>query len=153
MQPGGLQPRAHWAEVLLVEHRVASRIGVLGMLIATTALVAACSPAPSHEDLNSVLDAYPLPQSFEQVSEREYTFGDGPLGDEANAVARYFDVGDTTDPRGAIIAAADGTGVVIEPASEVDLRLERISTTYRGTNVVIFIGSDPIEVRAYGPVD
>ena len=122
------------------------------MLIAATALVAACSAGPSHEDLNRVLDAYPLPQSFEQVSEREYTFGDGPLGDEANAVARYFDVGDTTDPRGAIVAAATEAGVVIEPASEAGLRLERIVTTYRGTHVVIFTGNDPIEVRAYGPL-
>lgn len=122
------------------------------MLIAAAALVVSCSAAPSHEDLNRVLDAYPLPQSFEQVSEQEYTFGDGPFGDEANAVARYFDVGDTTDPRGAIVAAVTGAGVVIEPASEVDLRLERIVTTYRGTYVVIFTGNDPIEVRAYGPL-
>ena len=123
------------------------------MLIAAAALVVSCSAAPSHEDLNRVLDAYPLPQSFEQVSEQEYTFGDGPFGDEANAVARYFDVGDTTDPHGAIVAAATGAGVVIEPASEADLRLERIVTTYRGTYVVIFTGNDPIEVRAYGPLD
>lgn len=127
------------------------RIGALGVLIAA-ALVAACSAQPSHEDLNRVLDSYPFPESFQQVSAREYAFGDGPFADEANAVARYFDVGDTAGLRGAIVAAAIEAGVTIEPTNEADLRLDRIVTTFRGISVVIFTGDEPIEVRAYGPL-
>lgn len=125
----------------------------LVVAIAGTALVAAaCSTQPSHADLNEVLDAYPLPDSFQQVSARNYTFGDGPFGDEANAVARYFDPGEVSDPYGAIVAVATDAGVAVEAPSETDIRLERIQTTYRGVNVIVFTGDDPIEVRAYGPV-
>lgn len=114
--------------------------------------IAACGSQPSHDDLKRVLDAYPVPASFQQVSEREYTFGDGPFGDEANAVARYFDPGELADPREAIVAAAAEAGAQIQDASDDDVRLERIRTVFRDVNVVILTGANPIEVRAFGPL-
>lgn len=136
-----------------MEARDPIRIVALAVPIAGIALVpAACSTQPSHADLNKALDAYPLPESFQQVSATDCTFGDGQFEDEAKAVARYFDPGEVSDPYGTIVAVATSASVAVVAATEDDIRLERIHTTYRGANVIVFTGDNPIEVRAYGPV-
>ena len=83
----------------MVSSPISTSVAVRVLVACALALsVAACGSQPSHDDLKSVLDSYPVPASFQQVSEREYTFGDGPFGAEANAVARYFDPGELADP-------------------------------------------------------
>jgi len=122
---------------------------VVVLLAATQFAAAGCGDSPSHDDLSRILDSYPLPPSFRQVSAKEYTFSDGDSGGGVNTVSRYFESGEVgIDPRAAVRGALASRGVEIRDSAE-DVRLGRISTEYEGVNVVVFAGDEPIEVRVY----
>jgi hypothetical protein len=122
---------------------------LLVVLIGTTQFAGAgCADSPSHADLNRILDSYPLPPSFRQVSAKEYTFSDGAFGGDVNAVSRYFEPGAIGTDLRAISDALARNGVRIRDRVE-DIGSGRISTEYEGVNVIVFAGDEPIEVRAY----